>query len=171
MTTTPAPIPTIPTIEAGLSLLAANLVLATRTDGTEYRMLREDCPLHDDLLAIVRDAHNDELPNDWRYGMVYDLCHAFLDYSQPQGQVFTADDYRDCIGEIAETRVETGSYALLTWIAANLNRCHFDEPEVYCADPGPYGSNIADLAQRRQREEIESMAHTILAGVEALVAA
>ena len=169
MTTTPAPIPTIPSLEAGLSLLAANLVLATRTDGTEYRMLREDCPRHDDLLTIVRDAHNDELPDDWRYAMVHDLCHAFLDYSQPQPQVFTVDDYRDRIKEIAETQVEIDPYALLTWLAGNLNRCHFDEPEVYCADAD--GSNIADLAQRRQREEIESMAHTILAGVEALVAA
>ena len=169
MTTTPAPIPTIPTIEAGVSLLAASLVLATRTDGTEYRLLREDCPLHDDLQTIVRDAHNDELPNDWRYSMVYDLCHAFLDYSQPDCRPWALDDYQDVIGEIAETRVETGTYALLTWLASNLNRCHFDEPEVYCADAD--GSNIADLAQRRQREEIESMAHTILTGVKALVAA
>ena len=169
MTTTPAPIPTIPSLEAGLTLLAANLVLATRTDGTEYRTLREDCPMYDDLQTIVRDAHNDELPNDWRYGMVCDLCHALLDYSQPQGQMFTADDYRDCIGEISGTRVETGTHALLTWLASNLNRCHFDDPEVYCADAD--GSDIADLAQRRQREEIEWMAHTILTGVEALVAA
>ena len=169
MTTTPAPIPTIPSLEAGLTLLASNLVLATRTDGTEYRILREDCPMYDDLRAIIRDAHNDELPNDWRFSMVYDLCHALLDYSQPQGQVFTADDYRDCIGEIAETKVETGTYALLIWLASNLNRCHFDEPEIYCADAD--GSDIADLAQRRQREEIEWMAHSILTGVEALVAA
>ena len=169
MTTTPAPIPTIHSLEAGLTLLASNLVLATRTNGTEYRILWEDCPMYDDLRAIVRDAHNGELPNDWRFDMVYDLCHAFLDYSQPQGQVFTADDYRDCIGEIAETQVETGTYALLTWLADNLNRCHFDEPETYCADAD--GSSIADLAQRRQLEEINWMAHTILTGVEALVAA
>ena len=169
MTTTPAPIPTIPTIEAGLSLLAANLVLATRTDGTEYRMLREDCPMHDDLQTIVRNAHNGELPNDWRFDMVYDLCHAFLDYSQPQGQVFTADDYRDRIGDIAETQVETGTYALLTWLADNVARCEFDDEGAWSSDD--LGSSIADLARRRQQEEIDWMAHTILAGVEALVSA
>ena len=169
MTTTPAPIPTIPSLEAGLTLLAANLVLATRTNGTEYRMLREDCPMHDDLQTIVRAAHNDELPNDWRFAMVHDLCHAFLDYSQPQGQVFTADEFRDCIGEIAETRVETGTYRLLTWLASNVSRCEFDDEGAWSSDD--LGSSIADLAQRRQREEIEWMAHTILNGLEALVAA
>ena len=171
MNTPTAPFSTIPSLEAGLTLLATSLVLSPhlRADGTQYRMLREGWPMHDDLQAIVRAAHNDEMPNDWRYGMVHDLCHAFLDYSQPQDQVFTADDYRDRVGEIAETRVETGTYALLTWLASNLNRCHFDEPEVYCADAD--GSSIADLAMRRQREEIEWMAHTILTGLEALVAA
>ena len=169
MTTTPAPIPTIPSLEAGLTLLAANLVLATRTDGTEYRRLREDCPMYDDLRAIIRDAHNDELPNDWRFGMVYDLCHAFLDYSQPQACAVTADDYRDYIGEIAALRVDISTHALLVWLSDNVSRCHFDEPEVYCADAD--GSNIGDLALRRQREEIEWMAHAILTGVEALVAA
>ena len=49
METNTAPIPTVSSIEAGLTLLASSLVLATRTDGTEYRMLREDCPIHDDL--------------------------------------------------------------------------------------------------------------------------
>ena len=169
MTTTPAPIPTIPTIEAGLSLLAANLVLATRTDGTEYRILREDCPMHDDLQTIVRDAHNDELPNDWRFAMVYDLCHAFLDYSQPQGQVFTADEFRNCIGEIAALKVDFSTHALLVWLSDNVSRCHFDDEGAWSSDD--LGSSIADLAQRRQQEEIEWMAHSILTGVEALVAA
>ena len=169
MTTTPAPIPTIHSLEAGLTLLASSLVLATRTDGTEYRILREDCPMHDDLRAIIRDAHNGEMPNDWRFGMVYNLCHALLDYSQPQTCAVTVDDYRDCIGEISGTRVEEGTHALLTWLAGNLNRYHFDEPEIYCADAD--GSDIADLAQRRQREEIEWMAHAILSGLDALVSA
>ena len=169
MNTPTAPIPTIPTIEAGLSLLAANLVPATRTDGTEYRMLREDCPMHDDLRAIIRDAHNGEMPNDWRYGMAYDLCHAFLDYSQPQACAVTVDDYRDRIGEIAALRVDFSAHALLVWLSDNVSRCHFDDEGAWSSDD--LGSNIADLAQRRQQEEIEWMAHTILSGIDALVSA
>jgi hypothetical protein len=169
MTTTPAPIPTIPSLEAGLTLLAANLVLATRTDGTEYRMLREDCPMHDDLRAIIRDAHNGEIPNDWRFGMVYDLCHALLDYSQPQACAVTADDCRDYIGDIVATQGDTSTYALLVWLSDNVSRCHFDDAEVWCS--GENGSDIGALAHHRQMEEIKWMAHAILSGLEALVSA
>ena len=169
MTTTPAPIPTIPSLEAGLTLLAANLVLATRTDGTEYRLLREDCPMYDDLRTIIRDAHNGEMPNDWRFGMVYDLCHALLDYSQPQACAVTADEYREYIGDIVATQGDTGAYALLVWLSDNVARCHFDDAEAWCS--GEDGSDIGALAHHRQMEEIEWMAHTILSGLEALVSA
>jgi hypothetical protein len=169
METNTAPIPTVHSIEAGLTLLASSLVLATRTDGTEYRMLREDCPLHDDFQDIIRAAHDGELPNDWRFAMTYDLCHALLDYSQPLTCACTADEFRDYIGEIAELQVDTSTYALLTWMAGNMNRCQFDEPEIWCETAD--GSDIGDLARRRQLEEIHTMAHVILSGLDALVAA
>jgi len=169
MTTPTAPIPTVPSIEAGLTLLASSLVLATRTDGTEYRMLREDCPMHDDLQDIIRAAHEDELPNDWRFGMVYDLCHALLDYSQPLACAVTIDDYREWIGDITKLQVDTNTHALLTWLADNVSRCYFDEPEIWVGDAD--GSDIADLAQRRQREAITTMAHVILQGLDALLPA
>jgi hypothetical protein len=169
MNTPTAPIPTVPSIEAGLTLLASSLVLATRTDGTEYRMLREDCPMHDDLQDIIRAAHDGELPNDWRYGMTYDLAHALLEYSQPSPKAWTLEDFQDVVGDIAELHADTSTYALLTWLADNVSRCHFDEPEIWCDSAD--GSDIADLAQRRQREAIDTMAHAILSGLDALVSA
>ena len=169
MTTPTAPILTIHSLEAGLTLLASSLVLATRTDGTEYRLLREDCPLHSDLAEVVRSAHNGELHNDWRYGMTYDLCQAFLDYSQPQACAVTVDDYRDCIGDIVATHSDTSTYALLVWLSDNVARCHFDDVETYASDCS--GDDLGQLAIRRQLEEIHTMAHAILSGIEALVSA
>jgi hypothetical protein len=169
METNTAPIPAIHSIEAGLTLLASSLVLATRADGTKYRMLREDCPMHDNLQEVVRSAHNGELPNDWRYGMTYTLAHALLDYSQPLACACTADEFQDYIGEIAELQVDTSTYALLTWLADNMNRCQFDEPEIWCETAD--GSDIGDLARRRQLEEIHTMAHAIITGLDALVTA
>jgi hypothetical protein len=169
METNTAPIPTVPSIEAGLTLLASSLVLATRTDGTEYRMLREDCPMHDDLQDIVRAAHDDELPNDWRFGMAYDLCHALLDYSQPLACAVTLDDYQEWVGDIVELQIDTSTHALLTWLADNVSRCHFDDVDAWVGNAD--GSDIADLAQRRQREAIATMAHTILQGIADLVSA
>jgi hypothetical protein len=169
MNTPTAPIPAISSIEAGLTLLAANLVLATRTDGTEYRMLREDCPMHDDFQDIIRAAHEDEFPNDWRYGMVYDLCHALLDYSQPLACAVTLDDYREWVGDIVELQIDTSTHALLTWLADNVSRCYFDDVDAWVGNAD--GSDIGDLAQRRQREAITTMAHVILQGLADLVAA
>ena len=169
MNTPTAPIPTIASIEAGLQLLASSLVLATRTIGPEYRILREDCPLHDDLADVVRSAHNGELPNDWRYGMVYDLCHAFLEYSQPSPEPWTLEDFLDVAGEIAYHQADTSAHALLVWLSDNVSRCCFDDEGGWGSDD--LGSDIADLAQRRQREEIHTMAHAILNGLDALVPA
>jgi hypothetical protein len=169
METNTAPIPAIHSIEAGLTLLTSSLVLATRTDGTEYRMLREDCPLHDDLQDIIRAAHDGELPNDWRYGMAYDLCHALLDYSQPLACAVTLDDYREWVGDIVELQIDTSTHALLTWLADNVSRCYFDDVDAWGIDAD--GSDIADLAGRRQREAIDTMAHVILSGLDALVSA
>ena len=169
MNTSTAPIPTIPNLEAGLTLLAANLVLATRTDGTEYRMLREDCPMHDDLRAIIRDAHNGEMPNDWRFGMVYDLCHAFLEYSQPSPTPWTLEDYLEVAGDVAELQVDHAYSRALSWMADNVTRCHFDDVETYASDCS--GDDRGQLAIRRQLEEVHTMAHAILSGIEALVSA
>ena len=169
MNTPTAPIPTIPNLEAGLTLLAANLVLATRTDGTEYRIFREDCPMYDDLRAIIRDAHNDELPNDWRYGMVHALAHAFLDYSQPDSRPWALDDFLEVAGEVAELHTDHAHSRALGWLADNVARCHFDDVEAYASDCS--GDDLGQLAIRRQLEEIHTMAHAILSGLEALVAA
>lgn len=169
MNTPTAPIPTIASVEASLQLLASSLVLATRTDGTEYRMLREDCPLHYDLQKVVEAAHNGELPNDWRYGMTYDLCQAFLEYSQPSPTPWTLEDYLEVTGEVAELHTDHAHSLALGWLADNVSRCHFDDVEAYASDCS--GDDLGQLAIRRQLEEVHTMAHAILTGLEALVSA
>ena len=169
METNTAPIPTVSSIEAGLTLLASSLVLATRTDGTGYRMLREDCPLHDDLQEVVRSAHSGELPNDWRYGMTYTLAHALLEYSQPSPKPWTLEDFQDVVGEVAELHTDHAYSRALGWLAANVNRCHFDDVEAYASDCN--GDDLGQLAIRRQLEEVTFMTHAILSGLAALVSA
>jgi hypothetical protein len=64
------------------------------------------------------------------------------------------------VGDIVELRVDTSTYALLTWLADNVSRCHFDDVDAWIG--GADGSDIGDLAKRRQREAIFTMAHVIL---------
>jgi len=169
METNTAPIPTVSSIEAGLTLLASSLVLATRTDGASYYMLREDCPLHDDLQDVVHSAHNGELPNDWRFGMGYTLAHALLEYSQPSPTPWTLGDFLDVVGEVAELHTDHAHSRVLGWLADNVNRCHFDDVETYASDCS--GDDLGQLAIRRQLEEVTLMAYAILSGLDALVAA
>jgi len=170
MNTPTAPIPTVHSIEAGLTLLASSLVLATRTDGASYYMLREDCPLHDDLQnLVIRPAHNGELPNDWRYGMTYTLAHAFLEYSEPSPEAWTLEDFQDVAGDVAELHTDHAYSSVLAWLADNVNRCHFDDVETYASDCS--GDDLGQLAIRRQLEEVTLMAHAILSGLDALVPA
>jgi hypothetical protein len=169
METNTAPIPAISSIEAGLALLASSLVLATRTDGTECRILREDCPMHNDLADVIRAAHNGELPNDWRYGMVHALAHAFLDYSQPDSRPWALEDYFEVAGDVAELHTDHAYSQALSWLADNVARCHFDDPETYASDCS--GDDLGQLAIRRQLEEVSLMAHAILSGLDALVSA
>ena len=169
METNTTPIPAISSIEAGLQLLASSLVLGTRINGDDYYLLREDCPMHDDLQEVVRSAHNGELPNDWRYGMTYDLAHAFLDYSQPSPAVWALDDYLEVAGDVAELQADHAYSRALGWLADNVSRCHFDDPETYASDCS--GDDLGQLAIRRQLEEIHTMAHAILSGLDALVSA
>lgn len=169
MTTTATPIPAIASIEAGLTLLASSLVLGHRINGDDYYLLREDCPLHDDLADVVRSAHNGEMPNDWRYGMTYDLCHAFLEYSQPSPEPWTLEDFLDVAGEVAELHTDHAHSLALGWLADNVSRCHFDDVEAYASDCS--GDDLGQLAIRRQLEEVHTMAHAILNGLDALVSA
>jgi hypothetical protein len=169
METNTTPIPTIPSLEAGLTLLASSLVLGHRIDGDDYYLLRENCPMHDDLQEVVRSAHNGELPNDWRYGMVHALAHAFLDYSQPSPAVWGLEDFLDVAGDVAESQTDHAYSCALAWLSDNVARCHFDDPETYASDCS--GDDLGQLAIRRQLEEIHTMAHAILSGLDALVSA
>lgn len=153
-------------IEQGLTLLAANLVTAKRADGSEYRLLREDCPMHDFFQEVVRECHMGELPNDWRYETLYDLCHGLLDYSQPDEKAWDAAEYEEVLPEVAETLAECSTSKLLQWLADRPDRCEFNDDELLEA----YGhKGIAHLASIRQMEEIETMGRELLAYMDNLV--
>lgn len=156
-------------LESGLQVLASALVLNAREDGSTYRTVSDALPdwVRRNLLEVIWDAHNEELPNDWRYEMVHRLADAFLMYSQPQPQPWALEDFADAIGEIADACTDISTSALLGWLADHPGRCCFGDPETACSDID--GSDIADLARRRQTEEIAWMATVILEGINAMV--
>lgn len=90
--------------------------IATRTDGTPFTTLSPDAP--EWVQTAVYEAHDSELPNDWRY----DAARAIFDALQtgdadPDDPVSWADSYTDVYNA-----------DLAAWLAADLSR------DSYCED-------------------------------------
>ena len=101
--------------------------------------------------------------------MTYTLAHAFLEYSQPSPTPWTLEDFQDVAGEVAELHTDHAHSRALGWLADNVSRCDFDDVETYASDCN--GDDLGQLAIRRQLEEVTLMAHVIISGLDALVAA
>lgn len=163
----------VESIQGGLEAVAAALVLCKRSDGTEYRALSDKPSTGalsdqtvmsgDDLLILVRELHRDELPNDWRYETIYDLCHGLLQFCK--GDESDGDTLRDAVWEVADGLTEISTSALLQWLANAPSRCEFEDESVLdeCGSIG-----IADTVRQRQREEIESMGLQLIDSLDAM---
>lgn len=148
------------TLQDALELLAASLVLQRRADGTEYRALAENAPRRDELQDVVRQCHRGELPNDWRFETLYDLCHWLLDASQPDCETWQIHNYRDALLEASDALTSPYSGVLLQWLADNPSRAEFEDD---CCNPGR--TDILALTAMRQCEEIALMGEELLSGL------
>jgi hypothetical protein len=103
---------------------------------------------------VVYPQHNGELPNDWRFETIRDLCVDLSDSSQPDWE---PDDYRDDLSEIVNGMVFNFDSSLFSWLADYPSRSEFDDD---CYAEGH--TSLASLARARQYEEIESMAFGLI---------
>ena len=144
------------TIEDGLVAITAALVLNTRNDGSSYRSVSDKHPYSEDIRETVRELHDGELPNDWRYDMVYFIAQGMLEYSECTEKSWTIDQYEETISEISYGLSDDFNGDLLEWAQIG-SRLEFQDPEIVAPT-----TNICDLLKARQREEIETMAYTLL---------
>ncbi len=102
-----------------------------RDDGAAFITTRGDSPVW--LDDLVRDAHGDFLPDDWRYSAIRDALD-FIAEREPDDD----DDAQDLAGEFADETVDTYTGARLAWLASNLRRIAYvdDAREKYGADGG-----------------------------------
>jgi hypothetical protein len=120
---------------------------AVRDDGTTYTTLTDEHPdwLHD----AVYEAHDDELPNDWRY----ETC----------AQVAEAIDEGDTdASTIADSLTDIYNADLLAWVSGNLGRMS-DVDEAM--EDGSHDS-LASLLMAGQYRCIERMAQILLDAVD-----
>jgi hypothetical protein len=128
----------------------------TREDGTTYYVLIDGHPQW--LIDAVREAHDDELPNDWRFETCAKIWEALLSAAQ----IPDPDDYDDAyplIESIARDLVSPFTAEVLKWLADYPTRTSYvDEAlEEYRAD-----SDIDDLLWTAQWYAVQQMVTVLM---------
>lgn len=86
----------------------------TRDNGDEFVCFRDGSPAW--MTAIVRDIHQDMLPDDTKYGMIAECACALLDHGK-------LDD--DIVFEIADGLVDIYNGERVKWLDSHLNRAYY----------------------------------------------
>jgi len=101
---------------------------------------------------FVRELHDDELPNNWRYTIITDLLQNFVnEYEQ--------DQLEDCLSEIADSLVDVYNVDRARWLADDVSRGYIDLKNLNIDEPN---MTIFDLIGQAQHEAIYSMGYQIL---------
>lgn len=155
----------IKSIEQGLQQLTAALQIGRRDDGTTYRYISNQHPMYDEFIEVCRELHSGEMPNDWRFEAIYDICHALLEYSEPDCKQWSADDYKEIDWQVAETLVDCSYHSLFKWLAEHIGRQEWVDDETAKMSTG----SIGELAMLRQQEELNWMVVELIDNIEALI--
>jgi len=123
-------------------------VRKVRDNGEGFYALKDDAPAW--LRDAVMDAHDGELPNDWRY----ETCaHIWAS--------FDADHYaydEDAYAEIADGLVDVYTVDLLGWLSRHLDRLGYVEE---AAESFGRGDSLVDEIRQGQYLCIERMVSAI----------
>lgn len=138
--------------------LAHAFQLQTRDDGSTYYSFRDGSP--DWMTEAVYAAHDEELPNDWRYSVCNFLAQNLAKYA-------TADEARDNIGDLADAQATIYTSDLLNWYAARPGRLDYaDQADL---EIGDHGALIGDRLHLGHRYAIEQMAAVLIDACEVRV--
>ena len=121
----------------------------TRDDDTGYTTLRDDAP--EWVQELVREAHGDFLPDDWRYASIRSALSEIHDNGYSG-----ADEAREMAHEWADGNVDAYTGHRLAWLASNLNRAGYcdDAADDLGFDPSQGIIQLIGLGQYRESEEI-----------------
>lgn len=111
--------------------------LKTRKNGDKYYCVKDDCK-NDELTDVIRTAHGDMMPDDYKYQFIHDALELISESN-----------------DLDDINIESDCYTsdLLKWVSSNLNRInYFDkamtEYECICF------VDILSTAQKIERDEV-----------------
>lgn len=125
-------------------------------DGGRFQRLRDGSP--EWMTDAVREAHDDEFPDDWRY----DMC-ARLASDLAEREHESADDARDDVHEIADGLADVYTASVFRWYADYPSRQSYaDEALSEWGQP----KDAVTLLQAGQYLAIRQMADALIQAVE-----
>tara|TARA_B100000131_G_scaffold301740_1_gene324215 strand:+ start:517 stop:1200 length:684 start_codon:yes stop_codon:yes gene_type:complete len=138
-----------------LKIFKESLIRDKRQDGSEYVCLWES-QFKENLQEIIRECHNGEFPNDWRYEMVDSIIDSLYEHFITYNNDSDLDEY-----EIVDGLVDIYNYDLAKWLSDNNSRGYFED-DCFKNDNG----DIHDQIRSRQYEEISFIVNMLLANLE-----
>ena len=129
-----------------------------RDDGSTFWCLTEQARQSvDDLTEWLRNLHDDELPNDWRYETIVSICEALQDVDDLED----VDACHDLVSGIADNITDIYNADLLQWYADIPSRVAYIDDAV---SEGLIDTNANTIARLTvgQNECIRSMCHRII---------
>ncbi len=128
-----------------------------RDDGSTFWCLTEQASQDgDDLTDWLRDLHDGELPNDWRYETIVDICNALMD----EDDLSNADPGELSVG-IANNLTDIYNHSLCQWYADNASRVAYIDDAQSDGLIAPEANTI-DRLMCGQCIAIEQMAYKII---------
>lgn len=125
-----------------------------RADGSSYVRLNDDCPQW--LRDAVYEAHDEELPNDWRY----ETCQAIVSALDSAD-----DDFNPMM--LADELADVYTSDLLDWYRGNISRMGYaDEMINDCPTSLDYASELLRWGQRFAIEQMVEVLASYLPGDE-----
>lgn len=126
-----------------------------REDGSQYWTFTDEAETSEELTEFVRELHDKEWPNDWRFETIISIIDQIIEHSKGSN-----DYWEDQSMEIAEalTTIYTGE--LLQWYADNASR--LDYVDQAREDGIIVEANTGDQLTTGQHQAIAQMAIEII---------
>lgn len=125
-----------------------------RADGATFYRLKDSRAGW--MQDAVREAHDGELPDDWRYETCSDLAERIAEYED-------SSDARDAVSVMADTITDVYTSELLRWYADNLGRLEYAED---AKREWGAGETILDNLLAGQAYCVAQMANVLIQAIE-----
>jgi hypothetical protein len=94
-----------------------------RQDGSTFWCLTEQARQSvDDWTSFIRELHDDEMPNDWRYETIVDICTYLMDLVEP---IDEQSDVSDIAFSAADSITSIYTSELCQWLSDNTGRLSY----------------------------------------------